>query len=152
MGCLRTYSCLLTGDWDGVMQFVTFIVTLLPVFHGMERSLDLRYLDRGSPIPGAMRLVGDTSVLLVTALFFLGLALSIPDHGAPWLKDHLPTMRSLFVWAFFGFLVFDTVVLVVTRSRLAAIAVARTLFDYGLSRAFLYPQDRLATAPPAKTG
>lgn len=122
VACGRAYSCLLVGDIDGLTQFVAFIVTLLPVFHGMERSLDLRYLQPRSPIPHAARLIGDTGVLLITALFFLLLALSIPDHGQAWLMERSELLRSWFPRAFVGFLVFDAIVLVVTRTRLKTVA------------------------------
>lgn len=122
VACVRAYSCLLVGDVDGLMRFVAFIVTLVPVFHGMERSLDLRYLEPRSPIPHAARLMGDTSVLLITALFFLLLALSIPDHGQAWLMERSESLRSWFPRAFVGFLVFDAIVLVVTRTRLKKVA------------------------------
>lgn len=122
VACVRAYSCLLVGDVHGLMLFVAFIATLLPVFHGMERSLDLRYLEPRSPIPTAPQLMGDTVVLIISALFFLVLGLSIRDHSQPWLADRSEALRLIFNWAFIGFLAFDSLVLFSTRKRLRQIA------------------------------
>ncbi len=184
VACLRVYSCALSRDLAGILQFVVLIVTIPPVFHGMERSLDLRYLQRRSPIPGAARMVGDTAVLMLTGLFFLGLALSIPDHGQSWLVDRKDILRRWYMLLLVSFFFFDSIVLWATKKRLqetapeagahsahrnlailnvltcaaiiaavgfdlgfwpvALIAVGRTLLDYKISRAFLYPQASLS--------
>jgi len=122
VACVRAYSCLLVADVHGIMLFVAFISTLLPVFHGMERSLDLRYLEARSPVPTAVRLMGDTGVLMISALFFLVLGLSIRDHSQAWLTPHSDRLRFIFLWALVGFLVFDSLVLFATRNRLQQVA------------------------------
>jgi hypothetical protein len=118
VACLRVYSCALSGDLTGMFQFVALVATIPPVFHGMERSLDLRYLQPRSPIPGAARMMGDTAVLMVTGLFFLGLALSIPDYGQTWLAGKKDVLQRWYIWLLVSFFVFDFIVLLATRGRL----------------------------------
>jgi hypothetical protein len=117
VACLRAYTCFLVPDLPGILQFMALIVTIPPIFHGMERSLDLRYLQPTSAIPGAVRMIVDTSILTITALLFLGLALSIPDFSQRFLVERQDTLRHWYLWLFVSFFWFDVLVLWGTSYR-----------------------------------
>lgn len=115
---IRTYSCILQHEWNGVYCFVALVVTLPPVFLGMERSLDLRYLQKNSPIPSVWTIAGDTFLLFVTGLAFMALAASIPDPAqSPW-KDNVANLENLFIVILGVFFLIDTPILFVTGLRL----------------------------------
>jgi hypothetical protein len=118
VACLRAYTCVLEKDWTGLLQFFALMVTIPPVFHGIERSLDVRYLQSTSPIPGAGRLIIDTAILMLTALFFLGLALNIPDLSVQWWAERAIVLRRRFLLLLVLFFLFDFVVLLVARKLL----------------------------------
>ena len=55
--------------------FCTFFITVVPIFHGGDRSLDLKYL--GSQPHGFWRraaYIWDVYMLLITAIFFVKIA------------------------------------------------------------------------------
>jgi hypothetical protein len=63
--------------------FCTFFITVVPIFHGGDRSLDIKYL-RAQPI-GFWRTaayVWDVYVLLITAILFVKIAQAIPGGQA----------------------------------------------------------------------
>ena len=59
--------------------FVTFIVTIVPIFHGGDRSLDAKYWDRPRTV-GLERFwfLVDVWALLITAMAFVAIAEAIP--------------------------------------------------------------------------
>jgi hypothetical protein len=59
--------------------FCTFFITVVPIFHGGDRSLDIKYL-RASPVGfwGQAAYVWDVYMLLITAILFVKIAQSIP--------------------------------------------------------------------------
>jgi hypothetical protein len=110
--CQRAYLCYWNSDWAGILEFIAFISTVPPVFHGMERSLDLRYLEPKSESPSAWTVAEDTFVIITTGIFFLALALSIPDYTTNGRRDlHVfPVLLS-------AFLFFDVIALLKTSPR-----------------------------------
>jgi uncharacterized membrane protein SirB2 len=115
---IRTYSCVLNHEWSGVWCFGALVVTLPPVFLGMERSLDLRYLQDNSAIPNVITIAGDTFLLFLTGLAFMALAVSIPDPSqAPW-KDHVASLENYFIVIIGVFFLIDAPILLLTGRRL----------------------------------
>jgi hypothetical protein len=59
--------------------FCTFFITVVPIFHGGDRSLDIKYL-RKSPVGfwGQVAYIWDVYMLLITAILFVKIAQSIP--------------------------------------------------------------------------
>jgi hypothetical protein len=59
--------------------FCTFFITVVPIFHGGDRSLDIKYL-RATPVGfwGHAAYVWDVYMLLITAILFVKIAQSIP--------------------------------------------------------------------------
>lgn len=116
VACQRAYACWLSGDASGLVQFVILIVTIPPIFHGMERSLDVRYLQGDTGNPSAVRLILDTTTLVVTGLFLLALALSIPTHEQPDL-GHDGRRRDAFFLLLFLFFILDSALLGLASQR-----------------------------------
>jgi hypothetical protein len=59
--------------------FCTFFITVVPIFHGGDRSLDIKYL-RAPPkgFGGQAAYVWDVYMMLITAILFVKIAQSIP--------------------------------------------------------------------------
>ncbi|HEX8168026.1 MAG TPA: hypothetical protein VF601_19835 [Beijerinckiaceae bacterium] len=78
-----------------VLMFVTFLVTVVPIFHGGDRSLDVKYLENPPEKDTPWRrflLMWDVFMLLITAIFFVGIALSMQGaHG-------IPTPSAFYFW------------------------------------------------------
>ena len=87
--------------------FATFFVTVVPIFHGGDRSLDIKYLDR-QPKRGRQKAayVWDVYILLITAILFVKVAQAIPGPGEP------QTAQAFYVWMMVT-LFFDAVILVI---------------------------------------
>jgi hypothetical protein len=59
--------------------FCTFFITVVPIFHGGDRSLDIKYLPaKPKGIGGRVAYVWDVYMLLITAILFVKIAQSIP--------------------------------------------------------------------------
>jgi hypothetical protein len=94
--------------------FCIFFITVVPIFHGGDRSLDLKYL--GSRPYGFWRrgaYVWDVYMLLITAIFFVKIAQAIPGAGLGFGSGPSPQTPQLFYEWMAGMLAFDVVVLVV---------------------------------------
>ena len=58
--------------------FCTFLITVVPIFHGGDRSLDIKYLRESPPgFWGKAAYVWDVYMLLITAILFVKIAQSI---------------------------------------------------------------------------
>lgn len=66
--------------WDtSAWLFGVFFITIVPIFHGGDRSLDIKYLDsRPQGWLGHAAYVWDVYMLLITAILFVKIAQSIP--------------------------------------------------------------------------
>jgi hypothetical protein len=93
-------------------MFLTFFITVVPIFHGGDRSLDHKYL-ASAPESGRQRLyyVYDVYILLITALLFVFVAESVPDAAAA-ARPALFHPEEFYFWMF-GLFAFDVVVLLV---------------------------------------
>ncbi|SFK34599.1 hypothetical protein [Methylocapsa palsarum] len=71
------------GDYR-LWMFAAFFITIVPIFHGGDRSLDRKYIDH-KPESGWQRAsyIWDVYMLLITAIFFVGLAEAIPKTPTP---------------------------------------------------------------------
>ncbi|MCZ7659455.1 MAG: hypothetical protein M5U07_17065 [Xanthobacteraceae bacterium] len=64
--------------------FCTFFITVVPIFHGGDRSLDIKYLGAAPKgFWGQAGYVWDVYMLLITAILFVKIAQSIPVPQAP---------------------------------------------------------------------
>jgi hypothetical protein len=94
--------------------FCIFFITVVPIFHGGDRSLDVKYL--GSRPYGFWRraaYVWDVYMLLITAVFFVKIAQAIPGAGLGFGGGPSPHTPQLFYEWMAGMLAFDIFVLVV---------------------------------------
>ncbi|MGJ5177429.1 hypothetical protein ACQR16_05945 [Bradyrhizobium oligotrophicum] len=101
--------------------FCTFFVTVVPIFHGGDRSLDIKYLhDRPAGFGGHAGYVWDVYMLLITAIFFVKIAQSVPgpqDTRSTILCSHRQTSpRNFYLWMG-SMLIFDAIVLVIDGIR-----------------------------------
>lgn len=82
----------------------------MPIFHGAERSLDLKYLraDRPGARPGGIIL--DFWLLLFSALFLVVIAQCVPDYR-PSKQPNVDVLRDRFLLFLGAFFLYDVVVL-----------------------------------------
>ena len=65
-----------------LFMFAAFFVTVVPIFHGGDRSLDLKYLGaKITLIRDQIGYVWDVYMLMITAIFFVKIAQAIPGPG-----------------------------------------------------------------------
>jgi cytochrome bd-type quinol oxidase subunit 2 len=100
---------------SSLWMFLAFLVTIVPIFQGGDRSLDLKYLDDrldGTP-HNKWAFVWDVFMLLATALAFVAIAESIPT-----VHDVQPCARNImFFFAMASLFLLDVVVLVVDYAK-----------------------------------
>jgi hypothetical protein len=91
---------------DGLPYFVAYLVTLVPIYHGALRHLDVAYLQTGSGHPRAGALMVDWSLLFIESCGLLGLAVLIrrPEEFA-YTFTGLLAFDAL--WAFGAYLAFS---------------------------------------------
>jgi hypothetical protein len=79
---------ILDVHWASLWIFLTFFITVVPIFQGGDRFLDVTYFDRDLS-PGATRaaFMWDVYMLLVTGLVFVGVAESVPALSGK-IPDH----------------------------------------------------------------
>jgi hypothetical protein len=64
--------------------FCAFFITVVPIFHGGDRSLDVKYLrSRPSGFWGRFWFIWDFYILLITAILFIKIAQAIPSDASP---------------------------------------------------------------------
>lgn len=87
-------------------MFCTFFITVVPIFHGGDRSLDVKYL--GEEVSGFWQRASylwDVYMLLITAILFVKIAQAIPaSPEVPW--------QRFYQWMA-GMLFFDVAILIV---------------------------------------
>ena len=124
----------LPENWLGgpaLWLFVIFFLTIVPIFHGGDRSLDLKYMER-KRASGLQRFwyLWDVYMLLITAMLFVAIAEAIP-HPQESLPHRIVTVADTL--AFFEImcatLVFDVAILVIDRIK-AEDAVKAKLLPY----------------------
>jgi hypothetical protein len=94
--------------------FCIFFITVVPIFHGGDRSLDVKYLgSRPRGFWGRAAYVWDVYMLLVTAIFFVKIAQAIPGVGLGFGGGKPPQTPQLFYEWMAGMLAFDVGVLVI---------------------------------------
>ena len=113
LACGRAFA---GGTFDfsdpALVMFGTFFVTVVPIFHGGDRSLDLKYLGVNvTRVRDRIGYIWDVYMLLITAILFVKIAQAIPGPslvlGAP------PGDPALFYHWMANMFFFDTAVLVV---------------------------------------
>jgi hypothetical protein len=121
VGLAITLACTkLFPNWIALIPDVTFwlfcifFITVVPIFHGGDRSLDVKYLgSRPQGFWGRAAYVWDVYMLLITAIFFVKIAQAIPGVGLGFGGGTPPQTPQLFYEWMTGMLVFDVGVLVV---------------------------------------
>lgn len=100
--------------------FCIFFITVVPIFHGGDRSLDIKYL--GVEVDGFWRrssYIWDVYMLLLTAIFFVKIAQAIPGPGVSFTSSardgevSATSSATLFYEWMAAMLIFDTFVLIV---------------------------------------
>ena len=65
--------------WPTLWMFCGFLITIIPIFHGGDRSLDLKYLAAdGTPSGGRVGYAWDVYMLVITAILFVCMAETLP--------------------------------------------------------------------------
>lgn len=125
LSCINAYTCFNqpTADQVGILQFVILLISIVPVFHGAERSLDLKYLRAEAPGGHPGWIILDFWLLLVSALFFILIAQGVPDYrqGTP---PDVDLLRDRFLHILGIFFLFDVAVLLQGALRIHASAAA----------------------------
>lgn len=128
LACTRLFSS--ASFSSSIWFFCTFFITVVPIFHGGDRSLDIKYLGaQPTGFWGRAAFIWDVYVLLITAILFVKIALSIPTTtvtpvasvtGA-WSAAGDSTPESFYLWMG-GMLTFDVAVLAFDRFKTARLA------------------------------
>ena len=97
-----------------LLLFCTFFITVVPIFHGGDRSLDLKYFGE-KPSSGWRQLayIWDVYMLLITAIFFVKIAQAIRGPGLIFLDNQGTATAGHFYGWMAAMLFFDTFVLFV---------------------------------------
>jgi hypothetical protein len=100
-----------------VWMFCTLFITVVPIFHGGDRSLDLKYLG-AQPVGfwGRVAYVWDVYMLLITAIFFVKIAQHIAPPDAKNGQTDIGQIRD-FYWWMMAMLLFDVAVLIIDRIK-----------------------------------
>ncbi len=113
--CRHTLPAQSLGEYQ-LWMFAALFITLVPIFHGGDRSLDHKYLN--APPKTSFQVLAflwDDYMLLLTALLFVCAAESIPQAGQPCAAVKLDPSRFFFWMAtMFGF---DVAVLLADDAR-----------------------------------
>jgi hypothetical protein len=110
--CLRVMP--LVSAWDfRIPMFFTLLITVVPIFHGGDRSLDLKYRNH---IPKRARdraaLLWDDYMLLLTAILFVCIAEAIPKQ--PEAGHALTEMHAQWFYHWMAVMLgFDVLILIV---------------------------------------
>lgn len=97
--------------------FCIFFITVMPIFHGGDRSLDVKYLKaRSNGFWARVSYLWDFYALAITAILFVKVAQAIPNPGstpASGLAGPTPmTPQHFYIWMAIAF-GFDVIVLVI---------------------------------------
>jgi hypothetical protein len=93
-------------------MFATFFITIVPIFHGGDRSLDAKYLtDETKSTEQRFSYIWDVYMLLISAILFVGIAEAIPKQSMNGKSDPADPAQFYFFMSFLFF--FDSLVLVV---------------------------------------
>jgi hypothetical protein len=103
--------------------FCTFFITVVPIFHGGDRSLDIKYL--GAQPTGFWQqasYIWDVYILLITAILFVKIAQSIPGPSvntinAAATSGPSPPKPEEFYWWMMAMLVFDVAALAIDGTK-----------------------------------
>jgi hypothetical protein len=94
--------------------FCIFFITVVPLFHGGDRSLDLKYLgSRPHGFWARAAYIWDVYMLLITAIFFVKIAQAIPGAGLGFGGEAPPQTPQLFYEWMAAMLAFDVGVLII---------------------------------------
>lgn len=117
--------------------FCTFFITIVPIFHGGDRSLDIKYLQaRPAGVWGHAAYIWDVYMLLITAILFVKIAQAIPvpgsASGSAILGASAPTSPNYFYRWMATMLFIDAAILIVdgVKSRFLAIDGGAALSSY----------------------
>jgi hypothetical protein len=98
-----------------LLLFCTFFITVVPIFHGGDRSLDLKYLgEQPTRLVSQVAYIWDVYMLLITAIFFVKIAQAIPGPGLSFLSDSCSATSPRYFYGWMAaMLFFDVGVLIV---------------------------------------
>ncbi len=101
-----------------LFMFFTFFITLVPIFHGGDRSLDFKYADTSqNSAKEKLHYLWDVYMLILTAILFVCIAEAIPSRKVG--EDGLSVYKNpdLFYLFMFITLLFDVVILIIDRAK-----------------------------------
>jgi len=75
----RQYQLDVQVDWQSLPMFLTFLVTLIPFYHGALRHLDRTYVEQGGRKVRRGALLVDFAMLFVEGCLLVALANALPD-------------------------------------------------------------------------
>jgi hypothetical protein len=99
--------------------FCAFFITIVPIFHGGDRSLDIKYLyTQPTGFWGRAAFIWDFYILLITAILFVKIAQAIPSQtptgqAIPGVAQAPPSTPDHFYQWMAIMLIFDVVALIV---------------------------------------
>ena len=100
-------------SWNSTtfVLFCTFLITIIPVFQGFDRSLDIQYYEEplGETPKARFLYLWYVMMLLITSIFFFGMAQSIEINSIP--------APATFYYIMSLMLFFDCAVLVIDRFK-----------------------------------
>lgn len=140
----RGYRCFQYGNAAGVVQFWALLATVPPAYMALERSLGLQFRRSGGRQPRADEMLWALAAVLLTLVFVVGLALSLPDPQDEELRELLArlgqgigptpedgTAQRLWFLALMGlFFAYEAVVMLVALDGLRA-RLAEALAGWG---------------------
>jgi len=108
---------------DGVVKFppdisfwtfCIFFITVMPIFHGGDRSLDLKYLQAETKSLSRLSYLWDFYALVITAILFIKIAQAIPNPApATGLAGPTPNTPEHFYGWMAAMFAFDVIVLII---------------------------------------
>ncbi len=111
LACTKLFT---SGSWLTFWLFSIFFITVVPIFHGGDRSLDVKYLaNQPQGFWGRASYVWDVYMLLISAILFVKLAQAIPGVGVALSDVAIPTGPVPFYQWMTGTLLVDIAILII---------------------------------------
>lgn len=101
-----------------IWMFGTFFLTIVPIFHGGDRSLDFKYMSTvQTKFAAKIGYIWDVYMLLITAILFVCIAKSVPQRSVEPSDAGAYLNAGLFYFFMTAMLVADVFILLVDRVK-----------------------------------
>lgn len=142
-----------------IWMFGTFFVTIVPIFHGGDRSLDFKYMTTSQEkFSAKVAYIWDVYMLLITAILFVCIAKSVPQRSVAANDIGAYLNAGLFYFFMTFMLIMDIIILFIDRLKSrqklnSPLYVLWMAFNAMLAAACWYVTDLigLSLAPHAET-